>query len=67
MQLDLSAIDERKKISTDEHQHSGTEPENQNGRGWNDDPVMQQIGEDRDVALTHALEAPVEPYLKPSQ
>src|SRR4029077_13827834 len=67
MQLDLAAIDERKKISTDELQHSGAEPEYQNGRGRNDDAVLQQIGEECDVALTHAIEAPVEPYLKLSQ
>jgi len=28
---------------------------------------MQEIGEEHDVALTHALEAPVEPCLKSAQ
>ena len=45
VKLYLSAIDRRKEISTDQRKHHHSQPEQQNHRDWNDEPVIEKLSE----------------------
>ena len=60
VELDLAAVDGRKEIAADEHQHHSAEREHQDGDDRNDERRLSSIREQLDIALAHALEAALE-------
>src|SRR5205823_6319267 len=64
MELDLTAVDDRKEVAALQHQNCGAEPEHQEDDDRNDCFSMQQKTEKRHIAVAHALEAPLEGGVK---
>src|SRR5882724_5643210 len=67
MQLDLTAVDQRKEVAAHGYQHGSTEPEDQSARDRDDDAATQQISEERDVAFPHSVKPPVKRRLESPQ
>ncbi len=64
MKLNLSAVDGRKEVATDQREHHPSEDQQQNHRGGNNERVLEQFFERPRIGVTHRLEAALERRMK---
>src|ERR1700730_819902 len=64
MEFDLSAVDGRKEITSDDNQHHSAKCDHQDDDCWNDEPVTKDYPKQSSICAAHLLEPAFERVMK---